>query len=133
MLETLCGAAYAKACGSLALMAAADSPKDMPRAAGMYDRGCALLDEYSCFYGGKLFYFGAEGVEKDWPRARNMLTSACGATNSLIADACAMVAKMYIDGEGGQASNEIAVLMLKRGCDMRNATSCKALKLPVPQ
>lgn len=133
LLEPLCAEAYGKACGSLGLMAENASPKDLPRAAAMYDRGCALQDEYSCLNGGKLYYFGANGVAKDWPRARNMLTSACGTTNWLVADSCAIAAKMYIDGEGGQASSEIAMLMLKRGCDMRSDTSCKVLKLPVPR
>lgn len=127
--EHMSGAACGKAAANLA---APGATPDWPRVAKLFDRGCGLQDPWSCQTGAMIYYVGS-GVTKDWVRARSMFTAGCGGPGDLVAKACRYAGTMYVAGQGGDKSEDIAKLMFKRACDKRDAASCKVLNLPTPE
>jgi TPR repeat protein len=136
MFEKLCEEAHAEACGAFANEVAGLGSKilnsDWARAGPLFRKACALGDEFACLTGGQVFMVGMTGLPKDLQAARNMFTSACTENNWLIAKACRYAGVLYVSGQGGPASEDVAKLMFKRGCDFQDADSCKVLSLPVP-
>lgn len=136
MFEKLCAEAHAEACGAFAAEVAGLGSKvldsDWARAGPLFRKACALGEEFACLTGGQAYMVGMEGLPKDLAAARNMFTSACGENNWLIAKACRYAGALYVSGQGGPASEDVAKLMFKRGCDFQDSDSCKVLNLPVP-
>lgn len=136
MFEKLCAEAHAEACGAFAAEVAGLGSKvldsDWARAGPLFRKACALGAEFACLTGGQAYMIGMEGLPKDLAAARTMFTSACTEDNWLIAKACRYAGALYVSGQGGPASEDVAKLMFKRGCDFQDADSCKVLNLPVP-
>lgn len=107
--------------------------RDWPRIIKLYNRGCGLQNAYACLRGGKLYYTGQPGLEKDWEQARNMFTVACSGRGTLMGEACRYAGTMYVAGQGGARNDEVAKVMFKRGCDKLDRDSCKVIGLPAPQ
>lgn len=126
------GAACGQAADSLLTPEPGATP-DWPRIVKLYGRGCGLQDPWACYRGATVYYAGSPGVAKDWEQARSMFTAGCGGVGTLIAKSCRYAGVMYFAGQGGEKSEDLAKLMLKRGCDKYDADSCKALNLPLPQ
>ena len=136
LFEKLCADAHAEACNAFASEIAGLGSKildpDWARAGPLFRKACALGEEFACLTGGQAFMVGMTGLPKDLQAARSMFTSACGENNWLIAKACRYAGALYVSGQGGPASEDLAKLMFKRGCDFQDADSCKVLNLPVP-
>ncbi len=131
MVEKLCEESYGPACGEQAGRTIKDK-KDLRGGVALYARACALQDEFSCQTGALIFYAGVEGVPQDLAKARSMFTNACGSSNFLISKSCRYAGVMYLQGQGGDKSEDMAKLMFARGCDFLDEDSCKVLNRPLP-
>jgi len=122
LLRTACDAGGGSACYTLGSAHArgAGPPRDLGRAAGIFERACELGYTRAC---GDLGWMHAEalGVERDEVRARAWMGRACDGGE---ARACGELSVLLRDGRGGASDPVAAEARAEQGCRGSDGPSC---------
>jgi len=104
-------------------MTGIDVPKDVARAAKLYQRACDHGNAKGCSALGYFYEIGL-AVPQDMDRAVALCKRGCDRGDGL---GCSMLAAMYETGDGVPKDMTIAFGLYQRGCDEGNAMSCSQL------
>jgi hypothetical protein len=120
----LCEEGFPSACWHAALLFLR-APRDAGRALAALRRECDLGDPDGCHYLGELYWEGARDIPKNLPEAVRLYQRACElGTGSGCADAGAA----YRDGVGVGRDVAQARALFERGCRLKWAKACEAVK-----
>jgi uncharacterized protein len=129
LLGGACDRDFSAACYTLGAMLAQgrDVERDLPRAASLFERGCAAGDGRACFALGFQLQNGS-GIERDparasdlFARARRFFQERCTLGEGY---ACHNLALIYAGGLGTTARPQRAKEMLERACTLGSRQSC---------
>ncbi len=118
---------HAQSCNELGYLVrdAKGGPKDLPRAAEMFEIACKGEIATACVDFGKALYNG-DGIKAQPERAVELFDSACAAETPL-ARACTALGTAYEEGNGvarDRADKEKATTLYLKACGLKYAPAC---------
>ncbi|APR77828.1 Hypothetical protein A7982_03175 [Minicystis rosea] len=99
-------------------------PRDVVRAAALYQRACAGNDAAGCAGLGRLVRAGNGGLDRDRARAVGLFRRACDGGD---ARGCALLGESYRDGAGTARDLVRAAALFQSACDRGDLLSCNDL------
>ena len=125
--DEACDDGDAASCGLLAALVerGEGAPRDVARAAQLYQRACDGGDLPGCVGLGQVHRAGRGGLARDPARAVVLFQRAC---DGGLARGCAQLGEAYRDGVGGLGRDLVrAAALFQSGCDGGDPRSCRDL------